>query len=85
MIEDQLKIFLDNNFNDEDKFALIKANDLTVIMESYYSCYPLCVAAKNMKSNNRVIGIVKQGQMIKLIKAFNQKNIPVVYFKGDTP
>lgn len=83
MIEEQLKSFLDNNFNDEDKFSLIKANDLSAIMASYYSDYPLSEFAKNMKSNNRVIHIVKQGQMVKLIKDFNSNNISVLYFKGE--
>ena len=83
MIEEQLKFFLDNNFNDEDKFSLIKANGLSAIMENYYSEYPLSELAKNMKSNNRVIHIVKQGQMVKLIKDFNQNDISVLYFKGE--
>lgn len=83
MIEEQLKFFLDNNFNDEDKFSLIKANGLSAIMASYYSDYPLSEFAKNMKSNNRVIHIVKQGQMVKLIKDFNHNDISVLYFKGE--
>ncbi len=83
MIEEQLKFFLDNNFNDEDKFSLIKANGLSAIMASYYSDYPLSEFAKNMKSNNRVIHIVKQGQMVKLIKDFNRNDISVLYFKGE--
>ena len=83
MIEEQLKFFLDNNFNDEDKFSLIKANGLSAIMSSYYSDYPLSEFAKNMKSNNRVIHIVKQGQMVKLIKDFNRNDISVLYFKGE--
>ena len=83
MIEEQLKFFLDNNFNDEDKFSLIKANGLSAIMENYYSEYPLSEFARNMKSNNRVIHIVKQGQMVKLIKDFNHNDISVLYFKGE--
>ncbi len=83
MIEEQLKLFLDNNFNDEDKFSLIKANDLSAIMESYYSDYPLSEFARNMKSNNRVIHIVKQRQMAKLINDLKHSNVSVLYFKGD--
>lgn len=83
MIEEQLKFFLDNAFNDEDKFSLINANGLSAIMANYYSEYPLSESAKNMKSNNHVIHIVKQGQMVKLIKDFNHNDISVLYFKGD--
>ncbi len=83
MVEEQLKFFLDNNFNDEDKFSIIKANDLSAVMENYYSDYPLSEFAKNMKSNNHVINIVKQRQMVKLVENFNRKNISVLYFKGE--
>lgn len=83
MIEEQLKFFLDKNFSNEEKFALIKENGLSAIMESYYIDYPLSEFAKNMKSNNRVIHIVKQRQMIKLINDFNRDNISVLYFKGE--
>ncbi len=83
MIEKHLKLFLDNNFNDENKFSLIKSNGLSAIMESYYSDYPLSEFAKNMKSNNRVIHIVKQGQMAKLVKDFDNNDISVLYFKGE--
>jgi hypothetical protein len=83
MIEEQLKLFLDNNFNDEEKFSLIKANGLSAIMADYYSEYPLSEFAKKMKSNNRVIHIVKKGQMAKLIKDFDHDGISVLYFKGD--
>lgn len=83
MIENQLKIFLDNNFNDDEKFALIRGNGLTAIMEKYYSVYPLRELANQMKNNNRVIDIVKQGQMIRLFRDFNCNNVPVLYFKGE--
>lgn len=83
MIEEQLKLFLDNNFNDENKYSLIKSNCLSAIMESYYSIYPLSEYAKNMKSNNRVIHIVKQGQMAKLVKDFDNNEISILYFKGE--
>lgn len=83
MIEEQLKLFLDNKFKDEDKFSLIKTNGLSAIMANYYRDYSLSEFAKKMKSNNRVIHIVKQQQMAKLVKDFTHNDISVLYFKGE--
>jgi hypothetical protein len=83
MIEEQLKYFLDSNFNDESKFSIIKANGLSAIMESYYIDYPLSEYAKNMKSNNHVIQIAKQKQMVNILSRFNFHHVSALYFKGE--
>ncbi len=85
IIEHQLKLFLDTNFDEEYKFTLIKENYLSAIMENQYdiNSYPLLDHSKNMKSNNHVINAIKHNYVSNIIKDFNSQNIPVLYFKGE--
>ena len=83
MIEKRFKEFVEANFDEEDQYTLIWANDIAAIMEDFFPKLPIKELSRQIKISNRVKQIVNRRYMNDLLREFNESKVHVVWFKGE--